>query len=222
MKTFNSPLTAPTLALLTSAALAIPALAQDKPASAESKTTTAKVELSEAEMMAKMLELAKPNENHQLLAGLVGNWSFVTKMWMAPGAPPSESQGTAVRKPLMDGRYFLAEFSGKMEMPGADGKMHPVEFKGMSVDGYDNVKKKFVSSWIDNMGTSIVLSEGTYDPATKTITYTADMEIVPGMKTKVREVVKIVDHDHHTFEEFETRGDGQEAKMLEINYVRQK
>ena len=32
-----------------------------------------------------------------------------------------------------------------MEMPGADGKMTKVEFNGMSLEGYDNVKQKFVS-----------------------------------------------------------------------------
>jgi hypothetical protein len=60
-----------------------------------------------------------------------------------------------------------------------------VTFKGMGMDGYDNVKQKFVSSWGDNMGTGIILLEGDYDPATKTFTYTTEEEMVPGMKTKV-------------------------------------
>ena len=42
-----------------------------------------------------------------------------------------------------------------MQMPGEDGKMKDMQFKGMGVEGYDNVKKKFVASWIDNMGTGI-------------------------------------------------------------------
>ena len=63
--------------------------------------------------------------------------------------------------------------------------------KAWAVEGYDNVKKKFVASWIDNMGTGIQFSEGTYDPATKTFTYTSEMESVPGMKTQVREVLKV-------------------------------
>ena len=58
------------------------------------------------------------------------------------------------------------------------------------------MKKKFVSSWIDNMGTGIQFSEGTYDPATKTFTYTSEMEMMPGMKTPVREVIKVTDNNH--------------------------
>src|SRR5215470_4588351 len=57
--------------------------------------------------------------------------------------------------------------------------------QGMAVEGYDNVKKKFVSSWIDNMGTAIMISEGTYDAGAKTLTYTAETEMMPGMKTKM-------------------------------------
>jgi len=71
------------------------------------------------------------------------------------------------------------------------------------------------------MGTGIMLSEGDYDPATKTFTYPSEEEMMPGVKTKVREVIKITDKDHHTFEWYEDRG-GQETKTMEINYTRKK
>ena len=173
-----------------------------------------------AEMMKQMMEMAKLNENHKTLADLAGSWSYTVKM-MAPGETPSTSTGSVTRKPVMNGRFFLGEFTGTMKMPGADGKMKDFTFKGMSVEGYDNVKQKFVSSWVDNMGTGILNSEGSYDPATKTFTYTGEMEPVPGMKVPVREVIKITDKNHHIFEWYENRG-GQEMKTLEIDYTRKK
>jgi hypothetical protein len=188
------------------------------PAVSAPATTTASP--NEAEMMKQMMELAKLNENHKLLADLAGSWSTSVKM-MEPGKEPSVSSGSMTRKPIMNGRYFVADFTGTMKMPGADGKMKDFAFKGMSVEGYDNVKQKFVSSWIDNMGTGLMISEGSYDPATKTFTYTGEMEVVPGMKTPIREVIKITDKNHHTFEWYENRG-GQEMKTLEINYTRKK
>ncbi len=174
-------------------------------------------------MMTQMMELSKPGENHKLLADLAGTWTYTIKMWMNPdpNAKPEESKGTAVRKPMLDGRFFVVDVTGKMEMPQPDGKKKEMTFKGMGVDGYDNVKKKFVGSWVDNMGTGIMLSEGDYDPATKTFTYSSEYEGIPGMKQKIREVIKIVDKDHHTFEWYENRG-GQEAKTMEINYTRKK
>jgi hypothetical protein len=174
-------------------------------------------------MMTQMMELGKPGENHKLLADLAGNWTYTIKMWMNPdpNAKPEESKGTAVRKSMMDGRFFVVDVTGKMEMPGADGKKKEMTFKGMGIDGYDNVKKKFVGAWIDNMGTGVMMSQGDYDPATKTFTYASEYEAIPGMKQKIREVIKIVDKDHHTFEWYEDRG-GQEVKTMEIAYTRKK
>src|SRR5438874_176629 len=174
-------------------------------------------------MMAQMMELSKTGENHKLLASLDGDWDYTIKFWMNPDpkAPPQESNGTATRKTIMDGRYSVMDVSGKMQMPGEDGKPKDVDFKGMGIEGYDNVKKKFVASWIDNMGTGIEFSEGTYDPATKTFTYTMEMEPMPGMKTQVREVIKVADNNHMMLEWYENQG-GQEKKTMEINYTKKK
>src|SRR6478672_3582939 len=169
------------------------------------------------EMMKQMMEMSKLNENHKLLADMNGSWNYAIKMWMNPdpNAPPQQSKGTATRKSVMNGRYVAMDVTGKLQMPGQDGKMKDMQFKGMAVEGYDNAKKKFVSSWVENMSTGIQFSEGTYDPATKTFTYTMEMEPMPGMKQQVREVLKATDKDHMMLEWYETQG-GQERKTMEI------
>jgi len=173
--------------------------------------------------MKQMIEMSKLNENHKLLSNLDGNWNFSIKMWMNPdpNAPPQQSKGTATRKSIMGGRYSVMDVTGKMQMPGQDGKMKEMQFKGMGLEGYDNVKKKFVASWVDNMGTGIQFSEGTYDPTARTFTYTSEIEMMPGVKTPVREVIKVTDKDHMALEWYENRG-GQEMKTLEITYTRKK
>jgi hypothetical protein len=217
--------------LLAAAALPIFAQEPETSPSAGSSPSAASVATSpmaapagqpnEAEMMQKMMELSKLNENHKTLAQLAGTWAYSVTMWMSPDAPPMKSSGTSITKPIMNGRYFSTDITGMMKMPGADGKLKDVTFKGMSVDGYDNAKQKFVSSWVDNMGTGILLSEGTYDPGTKSFTYTSEEEMIPGTKTRVREVLKLTDSDHHTLEWYEDRG-GQEVKTMEIAYTRKK
>lgn len=194
--------------------LSNPSFAQDTAKQEDKPDSTA--------TMASMMQLAKPGENHKLLEGLAGTWSYKVKWWTSPDAPPAESSGTTRSKLAMDGRYLLSEHSGKMSMPGPDGKMMDMNFKGMGTDGYDNVKKKFVSSWIDNMGTSIIMMEGKYDPAANTITYTGEEEMTPGTKTKVRQVLKITDHDHHVIEFYEDHGTGTETKTMEIVSTRSK
>ncbi|MGE5209529.1 MAG: DUF1579 domain-containing protein [Alphaproteobacteria bacterium] len=225
MKVFTSLAT-----ILLVTLIAIPSFAQSpatSPAAATSSQPAAAAMSAPAsqpnprEMMNQMAEMAKLNENHKMLAELNGNWNFTVKMWMNPdpNAKPQESKGTATRKSIMGGRYVVMDVSGKMQIPGEDGKMKDTQFKGMGIDGYDNVKKKFVSSWIDNMSTGIQAAEGTYDSATKTYTYMSDMEQMPGMRTPVRQALKVPDNNHMTLEWYETHG-GQEKKTMEIDYTR--
>ena len=204
--------------------IATPSFAQtsgESPAGATSSAAAPSGQPNMQEMMKQMMELSKLNENHKVLTELDGNWNYIIKFWMNPdpNAPPQQSKGTATRKSVMGGRFVVMDVSGKMQMPGEDGKMKDMQFKGMGVEGYDNVKKKFVASWIDNMGTGIQFSDGTYDPATKTLTYTSEMEPVPGMKMPVREVIKVADNNHMALEWYENHG-GQEKKTMEINYTR--
>jgi hypothetical protein len=210
--------------ILLATLIAIPSFAQttaSSPATATGSSAASSGQPNPEEMMKQMMELSKLNENHKLLTDLDGNWTYTIKFWMNPdpNAKPQESKGTAVRKSMMDGRYSTLDVTGKMEMPGPDGQKKEMTFKGHGIDGYDNVKKKFVGSWVDNMGTGIMFSEGTYDPATKTFTYTSEVEAIPGMKQQIREVIKVTDNNHHTFEWYENRG-GQEVKTMEINYTR--
>jgi hypothetical protein len=222
----NPAMKIPTLlvTILSATLIAAPSFAQtsgESPAAATSSAAAPSGQPNMQEMMKQMVEMSKLNENHKLLTDLDGNWNYTIKFWMNPdpNAPPQQSKGTASRKSVMGGRYVMMDVSGKMQMPGEDGKMKDMQFKGLGVEGYDNVKKKFVASWIDNMGTGIQFSDGTYDPATKTLTYTSEMEPVPGMKTPVREVIKIADNNHMTLEWYENHG-GQEKKTMEINYTR--
>jgi hypothetical protein len=211
--TATSPAAAPTKS---------PAAATSPAASSTTTTTTtapAQPSADMQEMMKVMMEMGKVGENHKLLAEMAGNWTYTAKMYMDPAGQPQESKGTATRKAIMDGRYFTAEHTGKFKMPGPDGKMQDMNFKGMAFEGYDNAKKKFVSAWIDNMSTMILNSEGTYDATTKTFTYNAQCEMMPGKVTAIREVIKVVDKDHHTFEWYDNSR-GPEAKTMEISYTR--
>ena len=57
---------------------------------------------------------------------------------------------------VMDGRYLVEEY---------DGEMMGQPFKGMGLMAYDNSEQRFVSAWIDNMGTGIMtISPGAIAP----------------------------------------------------------
>ena len=111
--------------------------------------------------MEAMMKLASPGDGHKELGKMVGEWTYSSKMWMVPDQPPAESNGTMHAEWILGGRFIHSVWKGEfMGMP----------FEGHGTDGYDNVSKQYVSSWVDNMGTGILHSTGTCDAAKKTCT----------------------------------------------------
>ncbi len=165
----------------------------------------------QASMQQAWMTYMTPGDIHKMLAESDGEWNEDITMWMAPGAPPTKSTATAVNKMIMGGRYQQSMHTGNFNgMP----------FEGMSLLGYDNAKKVFMSSWVDNMGTGIMQMEGTWDPNTKTINFSGStIDPMTGKEMKVRETYKIVDKNTHMMEMFMTQ-DGKESKSMEIKFTR--
>jgi hypothetical protein len=112
---------------------------------------------------------------------------------------------------ILGGRYLQGTHKGTMMgMP----------FEGIGTNGYDNSKKIFVSSWVDNMGTGMIYMEGTWDAATNSVTLvgkTTDPLTKKDIPT--REIWKFVDDNHQELEMYFMEN-GKEFKGMEIKYVR--
>jgi hypothetical protein len=81
---------------------------------------------------------------------------------------------------------------------------------------YDNAKKVFISTWIDNMGTGIMTMEGTYDSTSKTMTMKGKMvDPTTGKDCDVREVMTFVDDNTQKMEMYCTMH-GKEMKTMEM------
>jgi hypothetical protein len=159
-------------------------------------------------------QIPKPGPEHKVLEPLVGTFKAKVKMYMEPGKPPTESEGTMNRKWILDGRYLQEEF---------EGKFFDTPFKGQGMLTYDPAKKQYVATWADSMSLSITMMQGTYDDKTKTLTYVyEETDPSSGKKMKARDVSKIVDNDHQTFDMYRTLEGMAEFKVMEITYTRVK
>jgi hypothetical protein len=183
-------------------------------AHAEDKAKTAKGEagMDQQQMMEMMAKAATPGPQHAMLTAMAGEWDQKVSYQMDPAQPMQTAMASATVKAIMGGRYIQEESTGEMMgMP----------FNGMGITGYDNVTKKFVSTWIDNMGTGIMTSEGTADATGKIITWNGQMsDPMTGKVSKSRMVATLTDDDHHTFEMFGKAPNGKEMKMMTIEYTR--
>lgn len=162
-------------------------------------------------MMETYQKLATPGEPHKQLASLAGTWTTHTKEWMEPGTPPTESTGTCEYKVLLDGRFVQQECSGQMMGQS---------FTGIGTHGYDNFTKKYVTTWIDSMGTSIFSMEGKAGADDKTITLKGSHADPFEGVMQHRAVWKFPDADTQVFEMYGSHGKGKEMKMMEITYTR--
>lgn len=171
------------------------------------------IPVDSATAMKSMMEAGTPGKEQAFLAKSNGNWKAETTMWMSPDAPPVKSTAKVNNKMIMGGRYQEMTFKG--DMMGQP-------FEGTSTTGYDNARKVWTSSWVDNMSTGIMNMDGTWDEATKTVTYTGKM-ICPanGQMSEMKQVIKTVDDNTQIMEMYgPDLKTGKQYKNMEIKLTR--
>ncbi|MBT0608657.1 DUF1579 domain-containing protein [Aequorivita echinoideorum] len=153
-----------------------------------------------------------PGEPHQWLAKEEGTWNAEMTFWMGPDAPPEKANSTANIKMILGGRYQEAVYTGEMMgMP----------FEGRSTIGYDNAAKKWTSTWIDNMGTGIMIMNGTSEDGGKTSNFEGTfVDPMTGKEKKMRETYTVVDENTRKMEMFNQAPNGSEYKSMEILLTR--
>ncbi len=149
-------------------------------------------------------EPPKPGPEHEFLKKHEGDWTITMK------AGGMESKGTVKYKMDLGGLWL----AGTLECD-----LGGMKFSGRGFDTYDAAKKKYVSVWIDSMGTAPMIMEGTYDKEKKSLTMVGDGPGPDGKPAKWRSVSKYPDADTITFDMFV--GDGKEP-MFTIVYKRKK
>ena len=163
------------------------------------------------EMMKMYEKLNAPGPEHARFKDAVGTWKTETKMWMGPGEP-SVFNGTSKMDLVFDGRYLKEQYRClMMEKP----------FEGLGLLGYDNHKKKYVSIWLDNLSTGIIMTKGTRDEATKTTTMMGEYDDPLMGPVKMKNVIRELSKDNIVFETYRIGPDGKERKEMEITYTRE-
>ena len=160
------------------------------------------------------MEFATPGPMHKWMEKTNGTWEAEVSQWMSADAPPMKAKATNVQSSVLGGRYVTAKFTGNMMGQ---------PFEGMSVMGYDNAKKMFTSTWVDNMGTGIVHMTGTYDEATKTLMMKGHQtDFMTGKDSDISEEMKMIDDNTYTMTMRGAGLDGKEMKFMEGTFKKKK
>jgi hypothetical protein len=153
-----------------------------------------------------------PSDVHKMIAKSDGKWHAEISMWWGPGMPEQKMEGVCTNSMILGGRYQQSNHTGSF---------NGEPFEGMAILAYDNALKVFTNTWIDNMGTGMIVMKGTWDEATKSVNLKGEeTDPMSGKTIAVREVWKMVDDNTQTLENYKMGPDGKEYKSMVIKYTR--
>ena len=189
-----------------------PSHVKDSVTAPAQEAPVAEAPLDSATMQKNWQEYMTPGEMHKWMASTDGKWDAEMSFWSGPdqsAGPPSKA--SFENKMIMGGRYQESVYKGKMM---------GMDFEGHGTMAYDNAKKKFISTWIDNTGTGLMYMEGTYDEGTKTANLSGKMiDPSTGKDCEMREEIKSPDAKTEILTMYCTK-DGKEFKSMEIKLTR--
>jgi hypothetical protein len=158
-------------------------------------------------------ELGTPGGPHRLLSKMEGKWKLTMRSWPDPGKQPVETSGMSDQKMIYGGRYLQAVQTGRMM---------DSSYSGMNISGYNNMTKKYFSTWIDSMSTNLTYMEGTASADGRTITQESRVNDPVRGPMILRAMTTFKDDNNYTFEMYSVDRAGREMKMMEIDYLREK
>ena len=147
-----------------------------------------------------------PGPQHEWMAKAAGTWNVEVTAHMGPDVPPEKSTATSVVRMALNKLYQISDYNGTMMgMP----------FEGHGVLAYDNAKKMFVNTWIDNLGSGIMIMTGQYDEATKTLKLSGHQsDPMTGKDSPVRQDVVFIDDNNQSFTLYGPGMDGKETVYM--------
>ncbi len=132
-----------------------------------------------------------------VLAESVGVWDVTLEIRMGPDVPAQTTTGVATNR-MLAGRWLLTD------------QVTESGFAGHGVYGWDAAADAYVAVWVDNAGGGMARGHGTWDPATRTVTYEMSVE-VPDRTVTYREVTQSIDDDTRVYRNLMPLADGSGA-----------
>jgi Protein of unknown function (DUF1579) len=155
----------------------------------------------------------EPQQEHQWLQQLVGEWTYAGEATLAPGQPPAKFDGSE-RVRSLGGLWILAE--GQGEMPGCGAATTLLTL------GYDPQKQRYVGTWIGSMMTHLWLYDGALDATGRVLTLQAEGPhmAAEGKMARYKDVLEFTSDDHRVLTSHMLGEDGEWHGFMTAHYRR--
>ncbi len=138
-----------------------------------------------------------------------GTWDAETEVHPGPGAPPMRSKGVFTNKRIGGGRWLVVDYRSDSG------------FEGHGIYGWDADSERYTGVWVDSMQTAISRADGTWDPATKTMTFHVEVTH-GGDKVRYREETTTLPDGSQVYRNFVPAPGGGEFEMIRTTYRRRR
>ncbi len=154
-----------------------------------------------------------PQQEHQWLHKLVGEWTHESEALSGPDQSPEKLTGTE-RVRSLGGRWILAEGQGEMPGGGAGQTLMTL--------GYDPHKQRYVGTWIGSMMSYLWVYDGELDANQRVLTLCADGPAMEGAGTLAtyKDVMEFKRDDHRVLTSHVLGEDGEWHHFMTANYYR--
>ena len=160
-----------------------------------------------AEDTMKMPDMPKPTAEHAWLQQMVGQWQTTTEAVMEPGKAPITSKGSELVKDL--GGFWV--------VGNSQGTMMNKPFMGMMTLGFDDSKKQYIGTWVDNCTGKLWNYTGKKEGNTLTLESEGECPMNPGKQTSFKDVVELKSPDHRVMTSYMLGEKGEWVKMMTIH-----
>lgn len=156
-------------------------------------------------------QVPQAGAEHAVFQKDVGTWDAQVEVRPGAGVAPQSSKGVMVSRLICGSQWLVMDF-----------KIESSDFEGHGLYGWDPAKKKYVGTWVDSMRTTLAQAEGTWDAATRTMTFWNELKLPNGNLMRWREVTETRDADTQVFRSFMPTPDGKEFETLTVTYTRRR
>jgi hypothetical protein len=158
---------------------------------------------------------AKPQQEHEWLHKLVGEWTCEGDAAMGPEQSQTQWKATEVVRSL-GGLWVVAE--GTSDMPGGGAAI------SMMTLGYDPLKKRYLGTFVASMMTHLWVYDGAVDAGGTVLTLDTEGPAMSGdgRTAKYQDVIEMKSDDERTLTSLMLGEDGKWQQVMAARYRRTK
>lgn len=134
----------------------------------------------------------------------LGVWEAEIEIRPTPGAEPFRQKGSTTNR-IIGGRWLIVDHRAE------------TGYEGHGVYGWDPATGKYTGVWVDSMQSAIARSEGTWDAATRTMTFITETTH-QGRPVRYREVIRTLEDGTQVYSNLVPAPDGSEFEMIRSTY----